>query len=424
MKTVRLTMAQALVKFFDNQYFNIDGSEKKFVAGYMGIFGHGNAVGLGQALEQYKDEIIFYQGKNEQGIAHAAIAYAKQNNRSQIFACTASIGPGSLNMVTAAGTATVNRIPCLFLPSDTYAARQPDPVLQQIENTMDYTVTANDSFKAVSKYWDRIIRPEQLMVSAINAMRVLTDPAETGAVTLCLPQDVQGEAYDYPAGFFAKRTWYLDRRPAAPEAIGRMVELIKGKKRPLAICGGGVKYSLAGKEFVAFAERFNIPFAETQAGKGTIPWDHPLNLGCVGACGTLCANLIAKEADLVIAVGTKLNDFVTASKSAFPAAEMASININGADAAKMDSRMVVADAGAALAQLSAGLAEEGYRTAYAGEVAAAREKWEAEYQKLTPVEIDGGLSQAGVLIAINNFIDKDSIAVCASGSLPSDMRML
>ena len=360
MNTVKLSMSQALVKFLNKQYINDDGVENKFVKGFMGIFGHGNVVGLGQALEQYKDQVIYYQGKNEQEIAHVCVAYAKQKRRKEIFACTASIGPGSLNMVTAAGTATVNKIPLLLLPGDAYADRQPDPVLQQVESPTNYTITANDCFKPVSKYWDRITRPEQLMTALMNAMRVLTDPAETGAVTLCLAQDVQGEDYDYPIEFFEKRVWYMDRRTLSEDAIRRAVALISRKKKPMIIAGGGVRYSDAAQALKEFAEEFNIPFAETQAGKGEIPWDHPLNLGCGGVCGTLAANLMVKDADLIIAVGTKLNDFVTCSKLAFQntGMEIMTINVSPMDAIKMNASSFVSDAREALVKLKGTLKEK------------------------------------------------------------------
>ncbi|GGK29986.1 hypothetical protein GCM10010965_23550 [Caldalkalibacillus thermarum] len=281
MQTIRLTMAQALLKFLDNQYVELDGKEYKFVKGVMGIFGHGNVTGLGEALEHYRGELTYIQGKNEQGMVHAATAFAKQKNRLQIFACTSSIGPGAMNMVTGAATATVNRIPVLLLPGDIFANRQPDPVLQQIEDPTDYTVTANDAFKPVSKYWDRITRPEQLMSAALNAMRVLTDPAETGAVTLALPQDVQCEAYDYPIEFFDKRVHHIERRPITAAACNRAVEVIRRKKKPVIIAGGGVHYSFATETLQTFAETFNIPVMETQAGKSALPWDHPLNMGGV-----------------------------------------------------------------------------------------------------------------------------------------------
>jgi len=426
MKIKKLTMAQALIEFLKNQYIEVDGTEKKFVKGVMGIFGHGNVVGLGQALEQYRDEIIFYQGKNEQEIAHAAIAFAKQKDRKEIFACTASIGPGSLNMVTAAGTATVNRIPVLFLPSDTYADRQPDPVLQQVEHPMNYNITANDAFKPLSKYWDRVSRPEQLMTSMINAFRVLTDPADTGAVTICLPQDVQGEVYEYPEEFFAKRIWHIDRRPITDQAAQRAVELIKKKKKPMLICGGGVRYGNAENELVAFAEKFNIPFTETQAGKGVIPFDHQLNLGPVGVCGTYSANIIAKDCDLIIAVGTRLNDFVTSSKTAFKNhnVDILSINIAPIDAYKMNGVALVGDAKLVLSKLTELLSNSGYISGYSDEIGKAKNKWAEVMKDLGKIELEDGLSQTRVLIELNNLLADDDIVVSASGSLPSDMERI
>lgn len=424
MKVKKLTMAQALIEFLNNQYIEVDGIEKKFVKGVMGIFGHGNVVGLGQALEQYKDEIIFYQGKNEQEIAHTAIAFAKQKDRQEIFACTASIGPGSLNMVTAAGTATVNRIPVLFLPSDTYADRQPDPVLQQVEHPMNYNITANDAFKPLSKYWDRVSRPEQLMTAMINAFRVLTDPADTGAVTVCLPQDVQGEVYEYPEEFFEKRVWHIDRRPITDQAAQRAIELIKKKKKPMLICGGGVRYGHAENELVAFAEKFNIPFTETQAGKGIIPYNHPLNLGPGGVCGTYSANIIAKDCDLIIAVGTRLNDFVTSSKTAFknPDLDILSINVAPVDAYKMNGVALVGDAKLALSKITELLSNSGYISGYGDEIIKAKNKWSEVMKSLGEIELEDGLSQTRVLIELNKLLNDDDIVVSASGSLPSDLE--
>jgi len=424
MKVKKLTMAQAVIEFLNNQYIEVDGTEKKFVRGVMGIFGHGNVVGLGQALEQYKDEIIYYQGKNEQEITHAAIAFAKQKDRQEIFACTASIGPGSLNMVTAAGTATVNRIPVLLLPSDSFACRQPDPVLQQIEYPMDYNVTANDAFKPISRYWDRVSRPEQLMTAMINAFRVLTDPADTGAVTICLPQDVQGEAYDYPVDFLEKRVWHIDRRTITDQAAQRAVKLIKNKKKPMLICGGGVRYSNAEKELVAFAETFNIPFAETQAGKGIIPFDHQLNLGAGGVCGTYSANIIAKDCDLIIAVGTRLNDFVTASKTAFKHhdVDILSINVAPMDAYKMNSVALLGDAKEVLGKLNKVLGDSGYVSGYSDEITKAKNKWKDVMKALGEIDPEEGLSQTRVLIELNKLLDEDDIILSASGSLPSDLE--
>jgi 3D-(3,5/4)-trihydroxycyclohexane-1,2-dione acylhydrolase (decyclizing) len=420
--TKRLTMSQALVQFLNNQYISIDGIESKFVHGFMGIFGHGNVVGLGQALQQYQDEVTFIQGKNEQDIAHACMAYAKQNRRQAIYACTASIGPGSLNLVTAAGTATVNHIPLLLLPADTFADRQPDPALQQVENDADYTISA----KAVSRYWDRVTRPEQLMTACLNALRVLTDPARTGAVTVCLPQDVQAEAYDYPLEFLAKRVWYLDRTPAASPAIERAAELIAQKKKPLIISGGGVRYSAAGQVLAEFAAAYQIPIAETQAGKGEISPDHPYYVGCVGICGTLAANLLMKDADLIIAVGTKLNDFVTNSKGGFQNAKvpLLSINVSRMDSLKMDALSVVADARDGVKALSEALDNKKYVSSYGDEISQAKQQWQTELDRMAALDPAEGLSQTRVLMELNQLLRDDDIVVSASGSLPSDLERI
>ncbi|WP_378955978.1 3D-(3,5/4)-trihydroxycyclohexane-1,2-dione acylhydrolase (decyclizing) [Pelosinus sp. sgz500959] len=424
MKTIKLTMGQALLKFLDNQYIEFDGHENKFVKGVFAIFGHGVVVGFGEALEQYKGDMVVYQGKNEQGMAHAAIGYAKQKNRREIIACTSSIGPGALNMVTAAGTATVNRIPLLLLPGDTFACRQPDPVLQQLENQSSVSITSNDAFKPVSRYWDRVVRPEQLMTAMMNAMRVLTDPADTGAVTICLPQDVEAESYDYPVEFFAKRVHYITRRLPAKGEIDRATEKIKVKKKPLIICGGGVVYSEAGDTLLNFAEEFNIPLGETQAGKGAIPWDHRLNLGGIGVTGGLAANKIASEADLVIAVGTRLSDFTTASKWLFknPNVEFLSINVNSFDAYKMNSMTIVADAQETLNALRDALKEAEYISLYTEEIAVAKEEWDGEVNRLFEEKKENGLSQARVLGEIAKIIGQDAIIVGSSGSLPGDLQ--
>ena len=302
MKRIRLTMSQALVKFLDNQYIECDGVETKFVSGMFGIFGHGCVVGVGQALEQGGHNLKFYQGKNEQNMALAAVAYAKQMDRKAIIPCVSSIGPGATNMVTACGCATANRIPLLVLPGDTFACRQPDPVLQQAEFFDNYGRTVTDAFKGVCHYFDRILRPEQLMTACINAMRVLTDPADTGAVCLAMPQDVEGEAYDYPEHFLQKRVWHLDRRPISAAQLERATRLIKEAKKPIIVCGGGVRYSGAENELLEFATKYNIPIAETQAGKGLIKWDNPLNVGGIGVTGGKAANVIGRDADLVLPI--------------------------------------------------------------------------------------------------------------------------
>ncbi len=427
MKTIRLTMAQALLKFLDNQYVSVDGQETKFVKGVMGIFGHGNVTGIGEALERSAGELTYIQGKNEQGMVHAAAAFAKQSRRLQIYACTSSIGPGALNMVTAAATATVNRIPVLLLPGDNFACRQPDPVLQQLEVQSDYTISATDAFRSVSRYWDRIVRPEQLISAALQAMRVLTDPAETGAVTLALPQDVQAEAYDYPESFFAKRVHLLDRRPAAGAQVERAARLIADKRKPLIIAGGGVHYSDASQQLATFAEAFGIPVAETQAGKSILAWNHPLNVGGVGVTGTLAANRLAKEADVIIGIGTRYSDFTTASKSAFGRedAQFVNINVSGFDSVKLDGLSITADAREGLEALGAALRELGYSSGYAsGEVSGLKAEWDREVDRLYRTEAAEGLAQTRALGVINETLQPADVIVCAAGSLPGDLHRL
>jgi 3D-(3,5/4)-trihydroxycyclohexane-1,2-dione acylhydrolase (decyclizing) len=425
MHTIRLTMAQALIRFLDNQYLNVDGTETKFVRGVFGIFGHGNVVGLGEALVDSSHGLTYFQGHNEQGMAHAAIAYAKQMRRRQICAVTSSIGPGALNMVTAAGTATVNRIPVLFLPGDTFACRQPDPVLQQVEQFSDPNVTANDAFKAVSRYWDRIVRPEQLVSACLNAMRVLADPAETGAVTLALPQDAQGESYDYPEEFLRRRVHHLVRHAPAPDEVARAVARIATSRKPLVICGGGVRYSGAERALETFCAQFNIPIGETQAGKGCLSWDHALNLGGIGVTGTLSANRIARDADLVIGIGTRLGDFTTASKWLFqnPKVEFLTINVNSFDAHKMAALPVIADARAALSALTRALKTARYTSGYTRQIRDARKAWTAEVDRLYAKDDPAGLSQTRCLGELNErLLPRDAIVIGASGSLPGDLQ--
>lgn len=421
---MKLTMAQALVKFLDNQYVCFDGKEEKFVNGIFGIFGHGCVVGIGQALEQGGHNLTYYQGHNEQGMAHAAIAFAKQNHRRKIIACTSSIGPGALNMVTAAGTATANRIPLLLLPGDTFACRQPDPVLQQIEQPNCYETTANDAFRAVCKYWDRIVRPEQLMTATINAMRVLTDPAETGAVCLAMPQDTEGEAYDYPEHFLKKRVWYIDRRIPTQRELLEAKELISKAKKPLMIIGGGVTYSDSRDIVREFAEKLQIPFGETQAGKGQIEWNHPMNLGGIGVTGGAAANSASKEADLIIALGTRLTDFTTASKWGFqnPDVKILSINVCAFDAFKMDSIAVRADVGETLHLLLPMI--ENDTSAWVEIVSKYKEDYRKEVDERYSVTLEDGISQTRVLGEINRIIDKDAIVVGSSGSLPGCLQRL
>lgn len=427
MTTIRLTMAQALLRYLDQQYISVDGVETKFVKGVIGIFGHGNVTGIGEALERSSGSLTYMQGKNEQGMVHTAAAYAKQKNRRQIYACTTSIGPGALNMITAAATATVNRIPVLLLPGDNFATREPDPVLQQLEVSGDYTISATDPFKAVSKYWDRIVRPEQLMIAATQAMRVLTDPAETGAVTLALPQDVQAEAYDYPESFFARKVHYLDRRPPVQAAIERAAQQIARGRKPLIVAGGGVLYAEASTQLAEFAEAFGIPVAETQAGKSALAWDHPLNVGAIGVTGSLAANRLAREADVVIGVGTRFSDFTTASRSAFqhPEAAFININLNGMDAAKLGGEAILADAREGLQALQTALQGRQYHSGYGtSEIANLRDEWNAEVDRLYELQHEAGLAQTTAVGVINRTIDPSSVIVCAAGSLPGDLHRL
>lgn len=446
MKTIRLTMAQALVRFLENQFVAYDDIEQPFVRGVFMLPGHGNVVGLGQALAQERRRLEVYQGKNEQGQAHVAVAFAKHMKRKQIMAVTSSVGPGAANMVTAAATATANNIPILILPGDVYACRQPDPVLQQIEQTNDLSISTNDAFRPVCRYFDRIVRPEQLMSAMLNAFRVLTDPADTGAVCIALPQDVEGEAYDYPETFFAKRVWQIERRPATEIAIRKAAEVIRGAKKPMLICGGGVRYSEAHAAFKRFAEAYGIPFGETQAGRSAIEWDHPLNLGGLGVTGCSAANEIAKEADCVIGVGTRYTDFTTSSKWLFREdAKFVNINVSEFQAYKMDATPVIADARDALEKLETALT--GYKTGYHGEIERAIEGWKKEYDRLAGVEfgegyvpeindanahsafdyakdMDASLTQTRVLAAINRLIAPDASVIAAAGSLPGCMQRM
>lgn len=451
MNTIKLTMAQALVRFLDNQYLEVDGREIKFVHGVMAIFGHGNVLGLGQALEENSGQLEVYQGRNEQGMAHIAIGYAKQQLRQQIIACTSSVGPGAANMITAAATATANRIPLLLLPGDVFASRQPDPVLQQIEQSQDLTISTNDAFRPVSKYWDRITRPEQLMSACIQAMRVLTSTAETGAVTLCLPQDVQGEVWDYPDYFFSKRVHRIERLSPTTSMLDDALKLLAGKTRPLIICGGGVKYSAASDALLRFAEKWQIPLAETQAGKGAMSSAHPLNVGGIGETGALAANLLAAQADLIIGVGTRYSDFTTSSKWLFkhPAVKFLNINISQFDAVKLDGVQLVGDARHCLEVLQARMDNNHHQVNDWGNlVAEARRQYHAEVERVYSVEYSGDdfipevddhlnrqqvyaefqrltdslLTQSRVLGVINRSLDDNAVVVAASGSLPGDLQ--
>ena len=423
MERIRLTMAQALVRFLDAQYVELDGEENKFVNGVFGVFGHGCVVGVGQALQQGGHNLTFYQGKNEQNMALAATAFAKQKNRREIIPCVSSIGPGAMNMVTAAGCATANRIPLLLLPGDTFACRQPDPVLQQAEFFDSFGRTVTDAFRGVCHYFDRIERPEQLITAALHAMRVLTDPADTGAVCLAMPQDVEGEAYDYPVDFFRKRVWHLDRRPMTEGQLERVMTVLRNAKKPLVIMGGGVRYAEAGDALAAFCEAANIPFAETQAGKGTLPWTHPLNVGGVGVTGGKAANILAPQADVIIAVGSRLTDFTTSSKWLFRHdAKFIGLNICPFDAIKLDAEAIICDAKEGLVAMTAAL--DGYKSAWGSEVRAAVDEWNAIVDAHYAADPAEGLSQTRALGEINRFMQPGDIAVGSAGSLPGDMQRL
>ena len=441
-----MTMGQALVKFLDNQYVSFDGKETKFVDGIFTVFGHGIVCGLGQALDENRGSLTVYQGKNEQGMAHVATSFAKQNNRRKIIACSSSIGPGAANMITAAATATVNNIPLLLFPADTFACRQPDPVLQQFEQPYSLSVTTNDAYKPVCRYWDRVVRPEQLMSTMINAMRALTDTANAGAVCVCLPQDVEGESYDYPEEFFNKRVHKITRIAPATDEIADIAEVIKSSKKPLVIVGGGTRYSEAGEAVQAFCEKHNIPFAETQSGKSSVLSSHPLNVGGVGVTGNLSANLIAKDADVIVGIGTRFSDFTTASKSLFKAdAKFVTINTDRFDAYKMGAVKAVCDAKLGVNALCEAIGD--YKSAYTNEIADAKKAWDEEmarlssykydenfeplikarYEKTIPefVEKTGGvITQTSALALIRKTIDDTSIAVAAAGSLPGCMQRM
>ncbi|MGI9253675.1 MAG: 3D-(3,5/4)-trihydroxycyclohexane-1,2-dione acylhydrolase (decyclizing) [Thermomicrobiales bacterium] len=428
METVRLTMSQAVVKYLANQHVARDGQQQALFAGIWGIFGHGNVSGMGQALEEFRDDLRYYRPQNEQGMVHAAIAYSKMKNRLQTFACTSSIGPGALNMVTGAGTATVNRLPVLLLPGDIFANRMPDPVLQQVEHPMSLDISANDACKPVSRFWDRINRPDQLLASLPEAMRILTDQAETGAVTVCLPQDVQTEAYDYPVAFFAPKVHTIYRGGPAPEALADAVALLRNAKRPVIVTGGGTIYSEATAELADFADAFGIPVVETQAGKGALAWNHPWNAGPVGSNGGLAANRLARNADLIIAVGTRLSDFTTASHTAFanPDVRFLSINVASRDAHKLGGLPLVSDAREGLRALHAAAAATGYRAdpAWGDSVETWKSEWDAAVDHLRHVTTPENLTQANAIGIVNDAAGPRDVVVCAAGSMPGDLLKL
>ncbi len=449
-KTIRMTTAQALVKFLDNQYVSVDGVETKFVEGIFTIFGHGIAVGLGEALDTDPGQLKVLQGRNEQGMCHTAIAFSKQNNRKKIIPCASSVGPGAANMVTACATATVNNIPLLVFPADTFASRQPDPVLQQLEQSSSLAISTNDAFKPVCKYWDRITRPEMIMSALINAMRVLTDPAETGACCVAICQDVEGESYDYPDYFFKKRVHRITRPLAVEEELDEIADILSEAKKPFVIVGGGVRYSDAGETVEKFCEEFNIPFGETQGGKSACKSSHPYCLGGIGVTGTYASNVIAKDADVVIAIGSRLSDFTTSSKWLFKRDDVRFITINNSrfHAYKMDAVKAVGDAKVTVQALAEKLKEKQYVSQYKDEIADAKRKWDEEMVRLGSIEYtgddfepnikardlrtipefvrltNGRLTQTAALAAIRRVLDEDATIITAGGSLPSCMQRM
>ncbi|MFE2217250.1 3D-(3,5/4)-trihydroxycyclohexane-1,2-dione acylhydrolase (decyclizing) [Streptomyces canus] len=430
MNTVRLTTAQALVRFLAHQYSERDGQEQRLIPGMWGIFGHGNVAGIGQALLQAATTkeagLPYYLARNEQGMVHASVAYAKMRDRLATFACTASTGPGSTNMITGAALATTNRLPVLLLPSDMFATRAADPVLQQLEDTRGGDVTVNDTFRAVSKYFDRISRPEQLIPAALAAMRVLTDPVETGAVTLALPQDVQAEAYDWPIEFFRRRVWHVGRPLPEPAAVERAAGLLRQARKPLIVAGGGAVYSGAETALRAFAEATGIPVADTHAGKGAVPWDHPYAVGGIGSTGSYAANELAREADVVLGVGTRYSDFTTASHTVFGRPDVTFVNLNVArlDAVKHSAEPLVADARLGIQALAGALTDwevpAEYRTLTRQLIARTREiEEECFHVGHGPLP-----AQTEILGALNDVLDDRAVVINAAGSLPGDLQQL
>lgn len=421
----RLTVAQAIVAYLQSQYSARDGKEHRFVEGVFGIFGHGNVAGIGQALEQ-DPGLKYFLCRNEQAMVHTAAAFAKASFRLKTLACTTSIGPGATNMVTGAAAATVNRLPVLLLPGDIFARRNVAPVLQQLESPNTQDISVNDCFKPISRYWDRIQRPEQILTALPEVMRVLTSPADTGAVTLSLPQDVQTEAFDYPEKFFEKRVWTVPRTRCDQGLLKRAVEWIRGAKKPLIVAGGGVLYSEASPVLARFAEGTGIPVCETQAGKGALPYDHPQEVGAVGVTGTLGANLLARDADLVIGVGTRYSDFTSASKTAFQNAGVRFVNINVAefDAHKHAALPLTGDARSTLEELLAALPDYAVGSEYRLEVSKLRTAWEKEVDRIYGVRKEPPISQGEIVGTVNSSLEAGDAVVCAAGSLPGDLHKL
>ena len=425
MATIRMTAAQAIIQFLKNQYIRRDGKESQFFAGMLGIFGHGNVAGIGQALQQNPD-FPYFLVRNEQSAVHLACGFTKMKNRLQTFACTSSIGPGATNMITGAALATINRLPVLLLPGDIFARRNVAPVLQQLESPSTQDISVNDAFKPVSRYWDRIYRPEQLITSLPEVMRALTSPAETGAVTLALPQDVQAEAFDFPEELFARRVWHASRRTSDRFLFSQAVDAIRASRHPLIVAGGGVLYSEASEALANFVEQTGIPVGETQAGKGSLPYNHPQNLGAIGATGTLAANRIARDADLIIGVGTRYSDFTTASKTAFQNPDVRFININVAefDSFKHSAIPVTADARLTLEELSESLKDYKVDSEYQSQISDLKEQWEREVDRLFRLNNQPLPAQSEVIGAIWESAQPQDVLVSAAGSHPGDLHKL
>jgi 3D-(3,5/4)-trihydroxycyclohexane-1,2-dione acylhydrolase (decyclizing) len=425
-KTLKLTMAQALVRFLASQYVERDGVERRFIEGCFGIFGHGNVTGVGQALAEHPEQLTYYQARNEQAMVHTAAGFAKMRNRLATLACTTSIGPGATNMLTGAAAATINRLPVLLLPGDVFASRRPDPVLQQLETPWRGDLSVNDCFQPVCRYWDRIMRPEQLVPAALSAMRVLVDQAETGAVMLALPQDVQAEAFDYPQAFFEHRVWPIGRPVPDARALDRGAAAIRSARKPLIVAGGGVIYSEATALLDRFVRRTGVPVGETQAGKGSLSFDHPQALGAIGATGTLAANRLAAEADVVIGIGTRYSDFTTASKTAFQAegVRFVNINISDFDAHKHSAVALTGDAQATLAALDERLADWSVDADYRLRAEKLRAEWDSEVTRLYHLGHGPLPAQSEVIGAVNELSAPRDVVVCAAGSMPGDLHKL
>ncbi|MGW8065357.1 3D-(3,5/4)-trihydroxycyclohexane-1,2-dione acylhydrolase (decyclizing) [Streptomyces ziwulingensis] len=425
--TRRLTTAQALVRFLAAQYTERDGTRRRLIAGTWGIFGHGNVAGMGQALVEYADAMPYHQGRNEQAMVHAAVGHARHLNRLSAQAVTTSIGPGATNLVTGAALATINRLPVLLLPGDYFASRAADPLLQQLEHPAEADVSVNDTLRPVSRYFDRITRPAALVASALRAMRVLTDPAETGAVTLALPQDVQAEAHDWPEEFFADRVWRVRRPAPDPVELTEAVRAIRAAERPLIIAGGGVHHSEAEQALTALVDATGIPVASTQAGKGALRHDHPADLGGVGHTGTAVSDALARTADLVIGVGTRYSDFTTASGTLFqhPDVRFLNLNVTAFDAHKLAARTLVCDARAGLTALAEGLSGHRVDAVYEAEYRAGKARWAARVEAALRADDDGAVpTQTQVLGALDAVVGDEDVVINAAGSLPGDLHKL